>query len=91
MATLKKDAPPHVVEALRQIEAQADECWRPLQILECASNIATWALLTGGIRIVENEQTIRGSNTTHFVACSSSRTANGWATCRASRAITVST
>ena len=33
MAYLKKDAPAEVVETLRQAEAQADECWRGLQIL----------------------------------------------------------
>jgi len=68
MATLKKDAPPHVLAALRQIEDQADECWRPLTILDLPSSIAIWALLTGGIRIVENEQTLRGSSTPHFDA-----------------------
>ncbi len=40
MAYLKKDAPADVVEILRQAEAQADECWRALQILHNPSNVA---------------------------------------------------
>jgi hypothetical protein len=78
MAYLKKDAPPDVVETLRQAEAQADECWRGLQLLQNPSNTALWfprflvsadtlwVLLTGGIGMVEREQTARGSNTPHF-------------------------
>ena len=68
MAYLKKDAHPEVVEILHQVEARADECWRPLQILEKPSNVAVWALLAGGIGIVEREQARRGSNTPHFDA-----------------------
>lgn len=63
---LKKDAPPEVVETLRQAEARADECWRGLQIRYYPSNVARWALLAGGIRAVEHEQAARGSNTPHF-------------------------
>ena len=68
MAYLKKDAPADVVETLRLAEAQADECWRALQILENPSNVAVWALLVGGIQIVEREQAIHRSNTPHFGA-----------------------
>jgi hypothetical protein len=68
MAYLKSDAPPEVIEALRQAEAQADECWRGLQIRHYPSNFAVWAVLTGGIRVVEREQAARGSNTAHFDA-----------------------
>lgn len=68
MAYLKSDAPPEVIEALRQAEAQADECWRGLQIRHYPSNLAVWAVLTGGIRVVEREQAARGSNTAHFDA-----------------------
>jgi hypothetical protein len=39
MAYLKKDAPAEIVEILRQVEAQADECWRVLQILQNPSNV----------------------------------------------------
>jgi hypothetical protein len=66
MAYLKKDAPADVVETLRQAEAQADECWRDLQILQNPSNTTLWVLLTGGIGMVEREQAARGSNTPHF-------------------------
>lgn len=68
MAYLKKDAPPEVVETLRLAEAQADECWRALQIVGSPANVAVWALLVGGIGIVEREQAARGSNTPHFDA-----------------------
>jgi hypothetical protein len=66
MAYLKKDAPADVLETLRGAEAQADECWRGLQILQSPSNTALWVLLTGGIGMVEREQAARGSNTPHF-------------------------
>jgi len=46
MAYLKKGAPPDVIEALQRVEAQADECWRTLQLLQQSSNVALWALLT---------------------------------------------
>jgi hypothetical protein len=32
------------------------------------TTLATWAVLTGGIRVVEREQAARGSNTPHFDA-----------------------
>lgn len=68
MAYLKKEAPTGVLEILNQAEAQADECWRALQIMQKPSNLAAWALLTGGIAVVEREQTARDSNTPHFDA-----------------------
>lgn len=66
MPYVKKDAPADVADTLRQIEAQADECWKTLQILQQPSNVAMWALLTGGIEVVEREQAARDSNTAHF-------------------------
>lgn len=68
MAYLKSAAPPEVIEVLRQAETQADECWRGLQIRYNPANLAVWAVLTGGIRLVEREQAARGSNTPHFDA-----------------------
>ena len=68
MAYLKKDAPPGLVEILQQVEAQADECWRPLQILKRPSNVALWALLGGCIDMVERETAKRGTSTPHFDA-----------------------
>ena len=69
MAYLKKDAPDKVVETLDRIEGRADECWRPLRILRVPANLAVWALLTGGIQIVEREQAaLRSSNTFHLTA-----------------------
>ncbi|MBI2187421.1 MAG: hypothetical protein HYU37_09955 [Acidobacteria bacterium] len=45
MAYLKTDAPADVVETLRQLEAQADECWRALQIRYNLSNTSVkWAI-----------------------------------------------
>ena len=66
MAFLKSDAPPDVLETLRHLEARADECWRGLPIHYYPTNVAIWALLTGGIRAVEREQIARGSNTPHL-------------------------
>jgi hypothetical protein len=66
MAFLKSDAPPDVLETLRQLEAQANACWRGLRIRYYPNNVAIWALLTGGIRAVEREQAARTSNTPHF-------------------------
>ena len=66
MGYLKKDAPPGLRENLRQVEARADECWRPLELLERPSNVSVWALLTGGVAMVEQEQERRGTNTPHF-------------------------
>ncbi|SRR6266542_1942454 len=68
MPHLKKEAPPDVLESVRKAEAQADECWRPLEILKSPLEVAVWALLTGGIEKVEREQAARGSNTPHFDA-----------------------
>ena len=68
MTHLKKEAPPDVLENARKTEAQADECWRALQVLQNPSNVAVWALLTGGIAVVEREQAARNSNTPHFDA-----------------------
>jgi hypothetical protein len=68
MAYLKNDAPADTVEILRQAEVQADECWRALQLRHHPANVAVWAVLTGGIRVVEREQAARGSNTPHFDA-----------------------
>ncbi|MDO8678661.1 MAG: hypothetical protein Q7R30_08880 [Acidobacteriota bacterium] len=68
MPYLKNEAPPEALETIRQLEAQADECWRPLRILQDPPNVAIWALLTGGIERVEREQAARGSNTPHFDA-----------------------
>ena len=53
---------------LRDAEARADECWRALELRYYPSNLATWAVLSGGIKIVEREQAARGSNTPHFGA-----------------------
>lgn len=68
MAYLKNDAPADIAEILRQAEAQADECWRALHIRHFPANVAVWAVLTGGIRVVEREQAASGSNTPHFDA-----------------------
>ena len=66
MAYLKKGAPDEVVKTLGRIEALADECWRPLLILEVPANLAVWALLTGAVQRVESERGAGHSiNTSH--------------------------
>jgi len=64
----KEDAPPEVVEAIRQIEERADACWQSLSILDVHTNVAVWAMLVGGIRMVEQEIALRGDNTLDLFA-----------------------
>jgi hypothetical protein len=68
MIYLKDDTPADIAELIGAAETQADECWRELQLRYRPSNLAAWAVLTGGIRVVEREQAARGSNTPHFDA-----------------------
>lgn len=68
MAYLKDEIPADIAEILRQAEARADECWRALHLRHYPADLAIWAVLTGGIRMVEGEQATRGSNTPHFDA-----------------------
>ncbi len=60
---LKRDASPELVEAVRQIEHRADQCFHLLKILALPSNVALWALLIGGIHLIEREIDSRGENT----------------------------
>ena len=66
MVHLKDGIPGEFAEMLSQAEAQADECWRLLHLRHYPADLAIWAVLTGGVRRVEDEQAIRGSNTPHF-------------------------
>jgi hypothetical protein len=68
MAYLKDEIPADIAEILRQAEARADECWRALHLRHYPADLAIWAVLTGGIRMVEGEQATRGSNTPRFDA-----------------------
>ena len=61
MPYLKKDAPREALETASQVEAQVDDCWRILQIVQNPSNVAIWALLAGGIERVEREQAVSSS------------------------------
>jgi hypothetical protein len=68
MADLKKNASPAFIETVGTVEAQADESWRALRLIGNPCDVAVWAMLTGGIAVVEREQAARGSNTPHFNA-----------------------
>lgn len=69
MPTLKKDLPREHLDAVQALEARADECWRALDLLRHPSNVAVWALLTGGVARVERAHAVPGgSNTPHFDA-----------------------
>jgi len=68
MSYLKKDAPSELVEAVRNIEERADGCFSSLTILRTHANVALWALLVGGIKLVEQEIAARGDNTPHLDA-----------------------
>lgn len=50
MSFLKKDATPEIVAAVQSIEDRADECYKPLTILQLPANDAIWALLAGGAK-----------------------------------------
>jgi len=68
MATLKRDTPPDFLDALSRLEATADECWRPLAILDAPANTALWALLVGAVASVEHAHNRFGPNTAPFDA-----------------------
>jgi len=55
MSFLKKDAMPEIVQTVQLIEDRADECYKPLSILQLPANDAIWALLSGGILLIEQE------------------------------------
>ncbi len=62
MALLKKDASSELINAVRDIEERADECFKSLQLLIHPSNIAIWSVLVGGIRRVEQQISQYGDN-----------------------------
>jgi len=68
MPLVKKDSPPELVEAIRQIEERADGCFGQLTLLRLPSNVAVWSVLVGGIRLVEQEIANRGDDTPHLTA-----------------------
>jgi len=68
MHCLEKDAPPELVQAIRELEERADDCFRSLLLLKLHRNIAIWSLLAGGIKLVEQEIAARGDNTPHLDA-----------------------
>ena len=45
MPYVKSGAPPDVLDVVRKAEAQADDCWRALQIRYYPIDLATWAVL----------------------------------------------
>ena len=55
MGVIKKRAAPEVVAAIGKIESRADQCYKPLELLQLPANLATWALLTGAVGMVERE------------------------------------
>jgi hypothetical protein len=55
MGVTKKQAAPEVVAAIDNIESRADECYKTLELLQLPANLATWALLTGAVGMVERE------------------------------------
>ena len=55
MGVIKSKAAPEVVAAIDDLESRADECYKLLGLLRLPSNLATWALLTAAVRMVEQE------------------------------------
>jgi hypothetical protein len=68
MPCLKKDASPALVDAIQHIESRADECSVRLALPKIHSNIALWALLVGGIKLVEQGIAAYGDNSQDFDA-----------------------
>lgn len=62
MRYLKRDAPAEIRATVQAIEDRADECYQHLSIIRTFSRTAIWAILTGGIRLVEREIAARGDN-----------------------------
>jgi hypothetical protein len=62
MPFFKNNASSELVEAVRQIEERADECFKTLALLRYSSNIAIWSLLVGGVRRVEQQIKQHGDN-----------------------------
>lgn len=56
MPTLKKDASQNLIGELDALERTADECWRPLRLLNYASDHALWALLVRAVDRVEQHR-----------------------------------
>lgn len=65
---LKRDAVPEVVDAVREIESRADESYKELGLLSVHSNVAMWAVMTGGVELLENEIAKHGDNSEYVEA-----------------------
>jgi hypothetical protein len=56
MPTLRKDADQELIDSLDALEKTADECWRPLGLLNYPSDRASWALLVRAVERVEQHR-----------------------------------
>jgi hypothetical protein len=56
MPTLRKDASRALIDTLEELEKTADECWRPLRLLNYSSDHASWALLVRAVERVEQHR-----------------------------------
>jgi hypothetical protein len=56
MPTLKTDANQELIDSLDALEKTADECWRPLGLLNYPSDRASWALLARAVGRVEQHR-----------------------------------
>jgi hypothetical protein len=66
MPFLKRDAPTVLVDLVSRIEAHADACHLNLSILNIPSNVALWALLTGGVQMLETAGTEHNEHSKDF-------------------------
>ena len=55
VGVIKRLATPEVVAAIDNVESRADQCYKTLGLLRLPANLATWALLTEAVAIVEQE------------------------------------
>lgn len=56
MPTLKRDAPQELIDTLDALEKTADECWRPLRLLNHPGDRASWALLVRAVGSIEQHR-----------------------------------
>jgi hypothetical protein len=67
-ARVKSASTPEIVEAVRQIEERADQCFGSLKLLGLHANVALWSMLVGAIKVVEEQIGSHGDNSAPFDA-----------------------
>jgi len=66
MRYLQKEAPKELLDTLRVIETQSDECFKGLRLLRMPRNQAVWTVLTNAVSRIEAEIAQYGDNSSRF-------------------------